>query len=523
MKFLKRVPIHPILFAINPVLSLLATNIVEVNIPVIFRPIVVSILFSILILIISRLIFQEIQKAALITTILLLLFFTYGHVYQLVESKEVFGINLGRHRYLVPLYLGLGLSGVVWISRKLKDYLTATYVMNIVGGLLLILPMVQILSFTLKISGGKSAIVKLEESIQSSDLQPPVARPDIYFIVLDTYTRADALEQEFNFDNSAFLNELKQSGFYVADCSRSNYSYTQASMAAALNLEYLPDLIDNLDELSLGKGDIWVLIKQSLVRRKLEEIGYKTVAFDTGYEWSQIRDADYYYGVGSNPFSLSVVTPFEALLLKSTAVTLLTDSQSIFFREHFDSVNFPYAEFVQRQLFILDRLKELSAIEQPTFTFAHILIPHVPYVFDAEGNIRQDPGYFAGESADPINEQYRADGYTGEVQFINVKILEIVREILRSSQVPPIIIINGDHGLRNENRLHILNAYYFPGNGASSLYPSISPVNSFRVVFDTYFGTEYGLLADESYYGDDFDNPIPDYSPACPPNVEERP
>jgi hypothetical protein len=523
MKFLKRVPIHPILFAINPVLSLLATNIVEVDIPVIFRPLVLSIFFSILILIISRLIFGKIQKAALITTILLLLFYTYGHVYQLIESREIFGVNLGRHRYLVPLYLALGVSGIVWISRKLTDYQTATYVMNIAGGLLLILPIIQILSFTVRISGGKSAIGKLEESIPFSDLRSPIMQPDIYFIVLDSYTRADALEQEFNFDNSPFLNELKDLGFYVADCSRSNYSYTQASMAAALNLEYLPDLMDDLEELSLGKGDIWVLIKQSLVRRKLEEIGYKTVAFDTGYEWSQIRDADYYYGVGANPFSLSVVTPFEALLLKSTAVTLLTDSQSIFFREHFDSVNFPHAEFVQRQLFILNRLKELPAIEQPTFTFAHILIPHVPYVFDPEGNIRQDTGYFAGEFADPINEQYLSDGYTGEIRFINSKILGIVHELLRNSQVPPIIIINGDHGLRNENRLQILNAYYLPENGASSLYPNISPVNSFRVVFDTYFGTDYGLIADESFFGDDFNNPITDYSPVCPSNVEERP
>jgi len=120
---------------------------------------------------------------------------------------------------------------------------------------------------------------------------------------------------------------------------------------AALNMDYLPNLKDDLEELGLGIADIWVLLKQSLVRRNLEMIGYQTVAFATGYEWSQIKDADYYYGVGTNPFRINVVTPFEALLLKSTAVHLLTDSQSWFFKELFEGLILPYAEYIQRQLF----------------------------------------------------------------------------------------------------------------------------------------------------------------------------
>jgi hypothetical protein len=515
MNFLKRIPFYPLFFAANPVLALLATNIVEVDIPVIYRPLLLTTFFSILILFITRLFLGNLQKAALVTTILMILFFTYGHVYQLLESKDILGMNIGRHRYLVPFYVGVGGLGIAFVLLKVKDYFTVTQVMNVVGAFLLIFPIVQIISFNIRISIGNAAFSGLEETINSSDLQPPGDLPDIYYIVLDTYTRADALQRDFHFDNSTFLNELRELGFYVADCSRSNYSYTQATLAAALNMEYLPDLRDDLEELSLGMGDIWILIKQSLVRRKLEEVGYKTVAFDTGYEWSQIRDADYYFGVGSNPFSLKAVTPFEALLLKSTAVLLLTDSQSLFFKERFEGVNFPHAEFVQRQLFILDRLIEIPAIDQPTFTFAHMLIPHGPYVFDPDGNIREDTGYFGGKLAEPINEQYLLEGYTGEIQFINSRMIEIVSELIETSRIPPIIIIHGDHGLRDENRLQILNVYFLPDAGRDSLYPSISPVNSFRVVFDTTFGTDYGLLVDESFMGDDFAKPLPEYSPQC--------
>ncbi len=523
MRVLKRIPIHPFFFAMNPVLALLATNIVEVEIPVVLRPLILTILFSTLILIVTRLALGDVHKAALVTTFFLILFFTYGHVYQVIESKEIFGVNIGRHRYLVPFYVVIGGLGIGVILFKVKDYISATQVMNFVGAFLLVFPLIQIIGFSVRISKGEMAVGRLDETIPASDLKPTKDLPDIYYIVLDTYTRADALQRYFNFDNSAFLNQLKALDFYVADCSRSNYSYTQAAIVAALNMQYLPDLRDELDELSLGMEDVWVLLKQSLVRRKLEDVGYKTVAFDTGYEWSQISDADYYYGVGSNPFSLNAVTPFEALLLKSTAVLILTDSQSWFFKERFESVNFPHAEFVQSQLFILDRLIEIPAIDHPTFTVAHILIPHGPYVFDPEGNIRQDPGYFGGKLAGPINEQYLLDGYTGEIQFINSRIIEIVTRLIEDSVTPPIIIIHGDHGFSDENRLQILNVYFLPGTGSDRLYPNISPVNSFRIVFDAYYGTDYGLLVDESFFGDDLVNPVPEYFPECQASTGKTP
>ena len=47
-------------------------------------------------------------------------------------------------------------------------------------------------------------------------------------------------------------------------------------------------------------------------------------------------------------------------------------------------------------------------------------------------------------------------------------------------------------------RFDILNAYFFPDGDYSAMYPEISPVNTFRVVFDTYFSEEYPLLKDQS-------------------------
>ena len=50
--------------------------------------------------------------------------------------------------------------------------------------------------------------------------------------------------------------------------------------------------------------------------------------------------------------------------------------------------------------------------------------------------------------------------------------------------------------MRIRERHAILNAYYLPGDGSKKLYPSISPVNTFRVVFSHYFGADLDLLPD---------------------------
>ena len=91
---------------------------------------------------------------------------------------------------------------------------------------------------------------------------------------------------------------------------------------------------------------------------------------------------------------------------------------------------------------------------------------------------------------------------------------DVVKAILKDSPREPVIIIQGDHGPDStydasfENpsdqfqydRSGILNAYYLPEHCRSGLYPDITPVNTFRMVFNNCLGTELSLLEDKSYW-----------------------
>jgi hypothetical protein len=75
----------------------------------------------------------------------------------------------------------------------------------------------------------------------------------------------------------------------------------------------------------------------------------------------------------------------------------------------------------------------------------------------------------------------------------------------------------GDHGATGvptletpQWRMSILNAYYVNEQAKQDLYPTITPVNTFRVIFNHYFGTTYPLLEDLSYQASNMEQFTPE-------------
>jgi hypothetical protein len=514
---MKRFPFYPLLLAVFPVLALLANNIAQVQAWAAVRPMIISLVGGALLFALSWLALRSWSRAALLTTLLLAWFFSYGHIYNLLKPLTLLGLAIGRHRLLFPLFTLL-FAGLAWlVLRSRSDFTSLVLPLNIIASLLVAFQIINIAGYTIRFNAA-AANPPVADLADGDQLKPadPNQMPDIYYIILDAYTRQDALQTYFDFNNQPFVDGLKKLGFYVADCSRANYTSTELSLSSSLNMNYLPALSRKFAEGSADRSALPELMKHSQLRQQLEAIGYHSVSFQEEYYWVVWDDADILMTATSSGQALRSIRPFEAMLLRDTAVSFLVDAGSVLAKGWVEQVNFPYADHINQVLFMLDKLDNMASLSGPKLVFAHVLVPHLPFVFNADGSIQQDENYYR-DSSNPINDDYYKKGYTSQIQFINGRILPILQRIINESKVPPVIILQGDHGVKDFNRGAILNAYFLPG-AAGRLYPSITPVNTFRLVLDQYFGAHYDLLPDLSYTTplDEFRfTPLEEVSPVC--------
>ena len=499
-------PLYLIFFAIYPILAMWATNIRFIPGSEIIRSLLISIGLIILLFAIFFWITRKLEKAALIAALIHSAFFVYGHIHSRISSWMIGSLNIGRQRYFMVLVIAILAILVILILRSRSNLKSLVVPLNIIGFVLLILPGYQILSFQSKNatnSAGQTTINEVQQTNSPITLSQPSLGywPDIYYIILDSYTRADVLSECFAYDNQPFLDALAQRGFYVAQNSQTNFTITDLSLAASLNLQYPQDLgnsvTDAADEFKL---ESWV--KNNVVRQSLKKAGYQIIGFETGYGISQWEDADHYYAISTNQ---QIINPFESMLLSTTMLKIVYDTRLPIFASFRMMLDTTYMQHRSRMLNILDQLDGMAGQDSPKFVFAHLLAPHSPFVFGADGElvIRNSP-FTLNDDPESKDAYAYKDGYVKQVEYLNKRVLEFVDQALTKSKNPPIIIIQGDHGASRFvtskwGRSYILDAYYLP-TGQGHLYDTISPVNSFRVIFNDLFGTSLPLLEDKAFY-----------------------
>jgi hypothetical protein len=150
----------------------------------------------------------------------------------------------------------------------------------------------------------------------------------------------------------------------------------------------------------------------------------------------------------------------------------------------------------------LETLEQSQQFEGPTFFFAHIVSPHKPFVFGPGPDGLPDVSPTFDGPAEEMRAWYQ-QGYSDQIEYLNNRLLAIIRQILAESDPQPVIIMQGDHGPEegsSQDRMRILNVYYLPDQQVENFYPKITPVNSFRLVFNQVFGADLSLLADKSFF-----------------------
>jgi hypothetical protein len=226
----------------------------------------------------------------------------------------------------------------------------------------------------------------------------------------------------------------------------------------------------------------------------LKSMGYRYVYFKSNaLSWLKIdKNADWNLDCYADD-------EFTTLMMQTTMLKAL---ESGIFRLDKKKKGGPCDSMMAYRLCIFSTLPEVQhRIEGPRFVYSHILLPHPPFLFGPEGEE-------ICQGMDGNNWENKG-AYINQLAFTNKKTREVVDRILSESARPPIIIIQSDHGpftsmTKDEevqiDRMRNFEAYYLPDNGSEELYETVSPVNSFRIIFNRYFNASYPLLKDDSYY-----------------------
>jgi hypothetical protein len=517
---MKKLPVY-LLFSLYPVLSLWSQNIQEVTFSQIVRVLAVSVILCVFVFAVMLLIFRNYERSGLIAMMAILIFFSYGHLYQGVRE---YSFELARHRYFLPAIVVLFSAWVFYVTRA-RQVKGLVDFFNIFSIVILLMPLFTIINFEVKsytTQRTQDAITIVQQSDQEK------SRPDIFYIIVDGYGRQDVLKNYYGFDNSEFISYLENKGFYVAKESTSNYRKTVLSLTSSLNMTYVQDLFPELDPNSRDYTELIEAIHHSGVRTLLAENGYQLVTANNGLQMTMTDadvlltpDAEYLserVNLDDDGYSIDL-NSFEGLFVETTLAKLWVDWQVSQGRSNILNVVAVEAPYNRQRKYILYGIESLSTaadMDGDNFVFVHIVAPHPPFVFGPNGEQIKHDRLFTiadGPYSQGSKEDY-VNGYTGQVAFLNKQLMNTIDYILDHSQTKPIIIIQGDHGPKGfsdknvENNdftenFGILNAYYFPDGNYSDLYQSISPVNSFRILFNNYFGGSFSLQPDESYYSDE--------------------
>jgi hypothetical protein len=501
IRFFERGLFAPFLLAIQPVLRLFWINATELYFSEAIRSMLVSLLLGAIVLCLTYLLVRDWLKASAVTSLFVFLFFLFGDMSEWIAAAFGLGPIRGDLFALIPVAAGMSLW--IWLVQNwIKNIASINLYFNLLSILFLLNSRFptggDLLGIGMSLNQGQPIPVAVVES--------PNPGPDVYYIILDGYGRKDILQALYDFDNSEFLDALADRGFYIAEQSSSNYVQTMLSLSSSLNMEYLQSLDEQGANIE-NRETLAAFLVKSEVRNTLAQDGYQLVSFRNSYD-ATVPNAEIYYDDTGVAYP---VTAFESIVIDRTLLRALL--HVAFFNKVF--IEMPYDVHRSQILFTFARLQEIPALDGDYFVYAHIIAPHPPFVFDENGEpLPHREPFKLADGNNYIKSHSRESyitGYREQIQYINTLVLEAVDSILSGSNTPP-IIIQGDHGPGSQlhqgslkktlpaERFGILNAYYFPDQDYSALYPSISPVNSFRVVLNQFFDTNYDLIPDRHYY-----------------------
>ncbi len=429
------------------------------------------------------LIYRQWQKAAILAFALLAFHLFFGALHDALKAIAD-NFLLARYSVLLPA-LFISLVAVGYSLKKTRRHLGR--VVLFLNSLLLVLLLTDV----------PGLFFYKQKPMNALDLPPCTTcpKPDIFLLIADEYPDSLSLVRGFGFNNGAFLDSLRQRGFFMPEHSRANYNFTAYSVAALFSMGY----VQPISGVKTSREDLnlcYSRINKNPFLKFLDESGYEVrnhSIFHVAGQPTQARQ--HYILIGKD---LVASQTFTRRVQKDLAYHLVTTLKLGFVANRY--IN--YTKRCNEKLSAAFSAELKRKPERPRFVYTHLLMPHFPYYFDRRGKPRPP-----AELTDA--DMYNKAAFLDYLQYSNKIYLQMIDDILKTSARPPIILFMGDHGFRwtgatiddSDSLLYrTINAVHLPGGQYQKFYPGLSLANEFRVLLNTSFGQNLPLVKDTSYF-----------------------
>ena len=337
-------------------------------------------------------------------------------------------------------------------------------------------------------------VATAHDLLRSSPGEPGPATtdaPSVLVLMLDGYPRADTVERLLGKSNDPFLTGLRERGFQVADRSRSNYMYTSLTLSTMLHMRH----IESIEGTAAGMRQV---INDNPAFDMMRQRGYRVMTNAVPWVGVTLQSGDEYCGDGG-------VNDFEHHLLRSSLLMPIVETLNpSFLADRWRS----YIDVA----FDCSHEAATGAGAEQRLIFAHVPAPHLPIVYQRDGQPAPLRHYSDTRPELDITDAEFSDAYMSHLEYVNVRTLEVV-DAMTSADRESIVVVLSDHG--SEFGLNWLsgadsdlderfaNLFAARTPGVPCLFGSSpTPVNLFTSLLRGYFSQAIPLLPDSQFVSD---------------------
>jgi hypothetical protein len=336
--------------------------------------------------------------------------------------------------------------------------------------------------------------------------------PDVLVVVLDKYTGSQTLREQYEYDNQPFVDFLRNRGFAVPSAARANYVNTFLALDAMLNMEYLDSVAARTGIRNRNRDLYYARIEGNRLASFFRERGYEFVFLPTAYGATRRNR----YADRQIPDPAEIRPELVTSWYRTTPLPGLQRLGCAL-----QGCPYPMAytpETAATFDYKFEQLAELAGQQRPTFVLAHFLLPHEPYVYRSDCSHRTP--YWPSRDNGPDSAKV-TKAYIEQISCLNRKLETVITSWQARSIVPPIIVLQGDHGhgrtgrhlpelaalrpAQVADRTSVFAAYLVPGV-SGGVPTGVTPINGMRFMLREGFGADLPPVTDQTYWSA-FDTP----------------